>query len=98
MPLVNQQVFLNAGASFTLRAAKIFLGPQADQNDAKVTFDQSASMLNYRDELHGGIMVGEIDVEVMPHVPMTFNVYMDEASGKFYYNHQVVLRDGAIPH
>lgn len=98
MPLMNQQVFLTPGASFTLKAAKIFLGAAADNTDAKVTFDQSAAMLGLRDDLHGGVMVGTIDVDVMPHVPMEFNVYMDEASGKFYYNHQVVTRDGATPH
>jgi hypothetical protein len=98
MSLVNQQVFLTPGASFTLTAAKVSLGPQADNTDAMVTFDQSAAMLGNRDSLHGGVQVGTIEVDVMPNVPMDFNVYMDEASGKFYYNHQVVMRDGVTPH
>jgi hypothetical protein len=90
MPLVNQQVFLVPGASFTLKSAKIFLGPQADQTDAKVTFDHSINMQGYRDQVHGGVLVGEIELKIMGTIPMEFNVYMDEASGKFYYNHQVV--------
>jgi hypothetical protein len=90
MPLVHQQVFLTPGASFVLKSAKIILGPLADQTDAAVSFQYSADMQGYRDEVHGGPLVGTIELMIMGTIPKEFNVYLDEPSGKFYYVHPVI--------